>query len=112
MNNESEMLLPGLESWFENTNPPKEKKIITDAKPSEWPERDIKALEDFCRKYNVEWPDCGKMPPVVALAMLKTKLGVEDPPLHERIPFGEKKAINNPYYPYLEMVRTKTILHG
>lgn len=44
-----------------------------------WPEKDIKALEDFCLKYGIIGFNCGKMSPIAALAMLKQKLGVIEP---------------------------------
>ncbi len=112
MNNESEMLLPGFEGWFETTTIPKEKDVITDAKPAEWPEKDVKALADFCRKNNIVGFDCGRMSPIAALAFLKRKLGLSDNPLSEKVPFGDRKPINNPNYTYLTMVQKKTVIHG
>ena len=105
-------VLPGFEEWFSTTKPIKEKDIITDAKPAEWPEKDIKALSDFCKKNGIMGFDCGRMSPIAALALLKRKLGIIDNPLSERVPFGDKKPINNPGYPYLTMVHKKNVLHG
>ena len=106
----NEMILPGFESMFEITVP--EKEVITDAKPAEWPAKDIKALADFCKKNNILGFDCGRMSPIAALALLKRKLGWVDNPLSERVPFDGKKSINNPGYPYITMVQKKTIMHG
>jgi len=44
-----------------------------------WPEKDIKALEDFCLKYGIIGFNCGKMHPIAALGMLKQQLGVIEP---------------------------------
>jgi hypothetical protein len=61
------------------------KKKLTDAgaidtTPTQsWPEKDIKALEDFCKKYGLVGFNCGRMSPIAALSMLKQKLGVIEP---------------------------------
>ena len=110
MSNTNEMMLPGFDNMFEVTS--SEKEIITDAKPAEWPAKDVKALSDFCKKNNVSGFDCGRMSPIAALALLKRKLGWADSSLSERVPFDGKKSINNPYYTYQDMVQKKTLLHG
>jgi len=107
----SEMLLPGVSDWFKDNNDTTTKGVITDAKP-DWPEKDIKALSEFCKKYKILGFNCGNMSPVAAIALLKRKLGIMDNPLSERVPFGDKKSINNPEYPYLTMVHKKNVLHG
>lgn len=105
----SEMLLPGISDWFNDNSSKKE--IITDSKP-DWPERDIRALTEFCKKYKILGFNCGKMSPIAALALLKRQMGVSDSPLNERIPFTGTKPINNPDYTYQNMVQKKTLLHG
>ena len=42
----------------------------------QYDERDIRELEEFCKKYNILGFNCGKMGPKAALNMLKNKLGV------------------------------------
>jgi len=37
---------------------------------------DVRALEEFCKQYNILGFNCGKMGPKAALNMLKNKLGV------------------------------------
>lgn len=37
---------------------------------------DLKALQEFCRKYNILGFDCGNMNPKAALSFLKRKMGV------------------------------------
>lgn len=109
----SEMILPGLEEWINAPSaPPKPSKIVITDATIDWPERDIKALEDFCRQHNILGFNCGKMAPIAALALLKRKLGINDNPLTERIPFTGTKPINNPNYTYTTMVAKKTLLHG
>ncbi|SRR6266404_6243580 len=79
---------------------------------SSWPEKDIQALEDFCRKYQIIGFNCGKMHPIAALAMLKKNLGVGDS-LGENIPAGyEKLGKFGPNYPYLTAISEKTLLKG
>jgi len=56
-----------------------------------WPEEDIKKLEDFCKQYGILGFNCGRMPPLVALSMLKQKLGIIDSIV------DNKYNINNPY---------------
>lgn len=81
----------------------------------EWPEKDVKALEDFCAKYGIMGFNCGKMSPIAALALLKGKMGIVDAPLEERVPYGYEKAgtrplICNQSYPYLPPVSKKVLL--
>lgn len=79
---------------------------------SQWPEKDIQALEDFCKKYGIFGFNCGKMHPIAALAMLKRNLGVGDS-LGENIPAGyEKLGKFGPNYPYSSAINEKTLLKG
>lgn len=66
-----------------------------------WPEKEVKALEDFCKQHGILGFNCGRMSPLAALAMLKSKLGIIDAPLEERVPYG-----------YQKMGGEKTVLHG
>jgi hypothetical protein len=81
-----------------------------------WPEKEVAALEDFCKKMGVIGFNCGKMSPLAALAMLKNMLGVSDGPLEERVPVGYEKlgAKNtfNPHYPYQQSFAQKSLLKG
>ena len=99
----SEALLPGVSEWF-NDNP-LEKEIITDSKP-DWPEKDIKALSEFCKKYKILGFNCGRMHPTAALALLKRQIGVSDPQLAERTPYT-----NSPTS-ICQIDHKKTLLHG
>lgn len=79
---------------------------VVDVTPKqEWPEKDVRALEEFCAKYGILGFNCGRMSPVAALAMLKNKLGIVDGQLDERVPPGYQ-----PYHPTKPY--QKTILHG
>lgn len=79
---------------------------VLDVTPvQKWPEKDIKALEEFCAKYGILGFNCGRMSPVAALAMLKNQLGIVDGPLEERVPTGYQPY--SPVKPY-----QKTLLHG
>lgn len=63
-----------------------------------WPDKDMKALEDFCKKYGIVGYNCGLMNPLAALALLKQKLGVVDVSLQERTPYSSgmnKKILLN-----------------
>ena len=67
---------------------------VQDETPKQvWPEKDIKALEDFCKQYGILGFNCGRMSPIAALAFLKQKMGIADGPLEERIPYGYEKVI-------------------
>lgn len=83
-----------------------------------WPEKDIKALEDFCNQYGIIGFNPGKMPPIVALAMLKKTMGLEhaNTPLSERVPYGYQKA-GTPHngsvnFPYSKPPDTRRVLNG
>lgn len=71
-------------------------------------EKDVKKLEDFCKKMNIVGFNCGRMHPLAALAMLKEKLGYCDP--------EESKNTNRegygPNYPYTERMQKRQLLKG
>jgi hypothetical protein len=83
-----------------------------------WPEQDVKALEEYCSKMGIAGFSSGKIPPSVALAMLKRQLGDDftNVPLEERIPAGYEKcgtpSTYGPNYPYSQAMQKKQILHG
>lgn len=85
----------------------------------QWPEEDVKALEDYCKKMGV-MGFATKMNPKIALMQLKQQMGdYSGVPLEDRIPEGyEKIGIKNTYspnYPYSSAVKTvekKQVLHG
>ena len=85
---------------------------------TQWPEKDVKTLQDYCLKMGIVGFSSGKLPPLVALAQLKKQLGDDytDVPLENRIPAGyEKMGTISPYtsnFPYSEMMKKKQILHG
>jgi hypothetical protein len=60
----------------------------------QWREKDIKALEDFCKLHGIEGFRCGYMSPVAALAMLKNKLGIVDNSSEER-PIGYEQFMKS-----------------
>ena len=69
-----------------------------------WPEADIKTLEDFCRQHGIIGFNCGTMNPLAALALLKQKLGIVDTP--------SQTESYGPNYPYTEALKKRTLLHG
>jgi len=95
---------------------------LTEDTPSQkWPEEEVKALEEFCKQYGILGISCGKMPPAVALGMLKAKMGIVDGPLDKRIPAGYEKLgvkpmIYDQNYSYTTMLKKKaekkTLLNG
>lgn len=86
--------------------------VIDTTPASQWPDKDVRALEDFCRKYGIIGFNCGRMHPIAALAMLKRNLGVGDS-LGENIPMGyEKVGKFGPSYPYSSAISEKTLLKG
>jgi hypothetical protein len=62
-----------------------------------WPETEVRALAEFCAKHGI-MVEHGHMSPSVTLAYLKRKMGIEDAPLEERIPYSNRNL--------------KPILHG
>lgn len=82
-----------------------------------WPDADVKRLQDYCTKVGVIGFNPGRMPPMVALAMLKQQFGeFADVPLEERVPDGyEKRGTPSGYgpnYPYSQAMNKKQVLHG
>ncbi len=75
--------------------------IILDSQNPEnkiWPDKDMKALEDFCKKHGIIGYNCYKMNPIAALALLKQKLGIIDNSLQEKTPYSNimsKKILLN-----------------
>jgi len=81
-----------------------------------WPEEDVKALEDYCKRQGIIG-FASRMNPKLALMQLKQQIGdYSGVPLEERVPEGyEKRGTPNPYssnYPYSEAMRKKQVLHG
>jgi hypothetical protein len=84
-----------------------------------WPDEDVKALEDYCKRMGIMGFGT-RMNPKIALMQLKQKLGdYSGTPLDERIPEGyEKIGTQNTYgpnYPYSSAVKAiekKQVLHG
>lgn len=64
---------------------------IDPASVQQWPEKDIKALEDYCKRMGIVGFNCGRMPPAVALAMLRNKVGEDytGVPLEQRTPYSQ-----------------------
>lgn len=82
-----------------------------------WPEEDVKKLQDYCQKVGIVGFNPGRMPPMVALAMLKQQYGdYSDVPLEERVPEGYEKrgtpSNYGPNFPYSQAMAKKQILHG
>lgn len=82
----------------------------------QWPEEDVKALEDFCQKNGIIGFST-RQNPKLALMQLKRQIGdYSGVPLEERVPEGyERIGTPNKYgpgYPYSEAVVKKQILHG
>ena len=58
----------------------------------QWPEEEIKALEDYCKKIGLIGFSLGKLSPRMTLNMLKSKFGdFTGIPLENRIPMGFEK---------------------
>lgn len=83
-----------------------------------WPEADTKKLQDYCTKMGIVGFNSGRMPPLVALAMLKRQIGDDytDVPLEQRVPEGHERAGTpsgyGPNYPYSQAMAKKQVLHG
>lgn len=81
-----------------------------------WPEKDVKALEDYCKKVGIIGFNCGRMHPIAALSMLKQQFGdFGDVPLEERVPAGYEKIGSSGYgpnFPYSKAVNKKQVIHG
>jgi hypothetical protein len=84
----------------------------------QWPEEDVKTLQDYCTKMGIVGFNSGRMNPIAALAMLKKRFGDDytGVPLDERLPHGYEKmgtkSQHGPNYPYSEAMKKKQILHG
>lgn len=50
---------------------------------TEYKNEDVKALEDFCKRYGILATHFGNIPPTAALRMLKAKMGVIESPVTE-----------------------------
>lgn len=82
-----------------------------------YPEEDIKELEDFCKKFNIIGFNFGTMPPKLALARLKAMVGYDDRPLEDRIPMGYERGGTPPQtinssFPYQKAFDKRTLLNG
>ncbi len=85
----------------------------------QWPEEDVKALEDYCKRMGI-MGFATKMNPKIALMQLKQKMGdYSGVPLEDRIPEGyEKIGTKNTYspdYPYSSAIKPaekKQVIHG
>ena len=80
----------------------------------QWPEEDVKTLEDYCKRMGVIGFS-SRLNPKLALAQLKQQCGdYSGVPLENRFPDGYEKAGNHsghgPNYPYQSP--KKQILHG
>lgn len=83
---------------------------VQEEKPLEvqrWPAEDIKRLEDFCKKHGIVGFNCGRLPPILALRLLKDKLGISDAVVDDK--FIESYNIN---YPYTEAISKKQLIKG
>jgi hypothetical protein len=69
-----------------------------------WPEADVKKLQDFCEKRGIFGFNAGNMNPIAALALLKQKLGVVDE-------FPKTEGYG-PNYPYTEALKKRILLSG
>lgn len=84
----------------------------------QWPEEDVKLLQDYCQKMGIVGFNSGRMNPIAALALLKKQIGDDysNVPLNERVPAGYEKigtkSQSGPNYPYGEAMKKKQILHG
>ena len=81
-----------------------------------WPEEDVKALEDYCKRNGI-LGFASRMNPKIALMQLKKQVGdYSEVALEDRVPEGyEKIGTPNKYgpnYPYSAAVAKKQILHG
>jgi hypothetical protein len=51
---------------------------------NEWPEEDLRELEEFCMKHNIIGFNAGRMGPKAALRMLKGRVGIHEQPKPKR----------------------------
>jgi hypothetical protein len=91
---------------------------IDPAQVQQWPDEDMKNLQDYCQKMGIVGFNSGRMHPLLALRMLKQQVGdnFENVPLEERVPAGYEKInssrTKNPDYPFTRDISKKQILHG
>ena len=84
----------------------------------QWPEEDVKRLQDYCTKMGIIGFNSGRMHPIAALSMLKKQFGQDftDVPLEDRLPEGYEKigtkSSYGPNYPYSAAIQKKQVLHG
>lgn len=81
-----------------------------------WPEEDVKALEDYCKRNGIVG-FATRQNPKLALMQLKQQVGdYSGVALEDRVPEGyEKVGTPNKYgpsYPYSAAISKKQILHG
>lgn len=83
-----------------------------------WPEEDVKALEDYCKRQGIVG-FATRTNPKLALMQLKRQFGEDysGVPVEERVPEGyEKLGTKTPQYssnyPYSEAIRRKQLLLG
>lgn len=86
------------------------------APTQQWPEEDVKALEDYCKRNGI-LGFATRQNPKLALMQLKRQVGdYSGVPLEDRVPEGyERRGTPNKYgpgYPYSEAVAKKQVLHG
>ena len=92
--------------------------VINDTPTQTWPENEIKQLEAYCNKMGIVGFNCGRMPPLVALSLLKKQYGdcYENVEVDNRIPMGYENINNNnsynPNYPYQRIANKKSLLLG
>lgn len=89
---------------------------IDPATIQKWPEEDVKALEDYCKRNGIIGFS-SRMNPKIALMQLKQQIGdYSGVALEDRVPEGyEKRGTINKYgpnYPYSEAIAKKQIIHG
>jgi hypothetical protein len=81
-----------------------------------WPEKDIKALEEFCKKYGIMGFNCGRMSPTAAMAMLRNMMGIDERPLEDRVPYGYQKSgtpnLHSANFPYQHPTDKRVVLNG
>ena len=89
---------------------------IDPATIQQWPESDVKELDDYCKRNGILGVS-SRMNPKLALMQLKRQLGdYSGVALEDRVPEGyERSGTPNKFnanYPYSEAVVKKQVLHG
>ena len=81
-----------------------------------WPEESVNKLQDYCKKMGIVGFNSGRLPPLVALHLLRNKLGdnYTGISMEDRVPAGYEKNTppRTPNYPFSENVDKKQVLHG